>query len=91
MKKITIAIAVVLLVADIALLFSGYRLLIWEQRVGVGEHVQVAGWGDVHGDQASLVCRYWTGRSLKPQVYWYSANNIMGRDECAFLLRPEDS
>jgi hypothetical protein len=88
-KKIAIAVAAAALIADLALLFSGYRVLLWERRVSVGEHIPVAGWGDVHGDQESLVCRYWTGRSVKPQVYWYAPNNIMGRDECPFLLRAE--
>jgi hypothetical protein len=35
--------------------------------------------------QASLVCEYFTGRSLLTKVFWHSPNNILGRDQCPFL------
>jgi len=80
----------VVLVLCVALLVSGYRVLMWEQRVEAGESVTVEGYGDLSSNKAaSLVCRYFTGRSVLSRVYWYAPNNFMGRDSCPFLDRQE--
>ncbi len=70
------------------LLVTGHRVLISERRVNPGDTHVVAEWGDLgKAEQPQLVCRYFTGRSIKTNVLWYSANNIMGRDECPFLVK----
>jgi len=76
-----------LIVADIMLSASGNRILLDERIVRPGEEVWVGEWGNV-GDagQASLVCRYWTGRSIKPMVYWYGSG---GKDQCPFIINPD--
>ena len=80
----------VALIADLALLLSGYRVLIRERRVDPGEHYAVAEYGDLgRMAQASLVCRYFTGRSVLTKVFWHSPNGFLGTDECPFLDRGE--
>ena len=69
------------------LVLSGYRVLVWQQRVPQGQIVKVADWGDVQGD--ALVCRYFSGRSISVNVFGYSPYDIMGKSECPFLVRPE--
>jgi hypothetical protein len=78
---------IVLLVANFGLLFSGYRLLIGERVVQPGEHFIADQWGDLgKNDQASIVCKYWTGRSVKLIVWWYPSG-FAAKDECPFLLK----
>lgn len=72
-------------------LFLGMRVLVSETKVAPGQQYIVDGWGDVgKAQQASLVCRYFTGRSIKPNVLWYSPNNVLGADECPFIAWPEN-
>ena len=90
-RRLAVGIVVGLLVADVLLLVSGRRLLISERRIRVGENVEVQGYGDTKGStQDSLVCTYFTGRSKVVRMFWYSANNMFGRDECPFILGPDD-
>jgi hypothetical protein len=90
-RHLAIALVVSLLVADVLLLLSGRRLLISERRLSAGENVQVRGFGDMKSaTQDSLVCTYFTGRSKVVRMFWYSANNMFGRDECPFVLGPDD-
>lgn len=71
----------------ITLLLSGKRPLVWETKVNPGDHYVVADYGDLGvAESASLVCRYFTGRSVQTTVYWHSPNNLMGRDQCPFLM-----
>ena len=82
--------AVVLVILDVCLLLSGYRVLVYEHLARPGERYVVPGWGDLgKSQQASFACTYWTGRSIKYQVFWYSPGNVMGKDECPMLLAPE--
>lgn len=70
----------------IALLVSGKRVLIHEVKVNPGEHYVVEEHGDLGASKnATLVCRYFTGRSVLVSVFWYSSNNIMGKDQCPFI------
>lgn len=75
----------------LGLIATGSRLLVAERLVRPGETYVVGGWGDVGAAaQPSLVCTYFTGRSgLRTAVFWYSAANVMGRDSCPFLYRPD--
>ena len=87
-RRVALGMVVGLIVADALVLISGRRLLISERRVHAGENVQVQGYGNVSGE--TLVCKYFTGRSTVIRVFFYSANNMMGRDECPFILGPND-
>ena len=84
---VVLTFAPVLLV--LALLLTEYRVLIYEYKVIPGEHFVVEDYGDLgESRSASLVCTYFTGRSIATSVYWFSANNIMGRDSCSFIFKP---
>lgn len=72
---------------SLALLLSGKRVLISEKKVNPGESYFVSDYGNLgESKQASLVCEYFTGRSLLTKVFWHSPNNILGRDQCPFLI-----
>lgn len=86
LRVILIAVAVVLL-ASLALLLSGRRVLIWEVRVLPGDHYAVPEHGDLGAaNNACLVCRYYTGRSIQTSVFWYSSNGLLGKDQCPFIM-----
>lgn len=73
------------LFANLALLVSDYRVLIGERIVQPGQHVVVDRWGDLaNNDAPSIVCTYWTGRNVKPIVWWYGAG-FLSKDSCPFL------
>ena len=81
-----VGVAIALVATDLALLVFDTRLLYYERKVQPGESYIVEEWGDLGKAQApQLVCKYFTGRSTKTRVLWYSPNNIMGRDQCPFL------
>lgn len=86
MSRLLIGTAVVLLLGAVTLLISGNRILISEQRVPAGQPVWEDGYNGDKADQDQLVCRYFTGRSVKTTVFWHSPNGVMGKDECPFLL-----
>jgi hypothetical protein len=73
---------------EVTLLVSGYRVLFGETLVKPGEYYQVENYGNL-GDagQASLACKYFTGRGFKTAVFWYDSSNSLGRDSCPFLYR----
>ncbi len=77
----------VCLVLDILLMASGYRLLISEKVVDQGEAYTAGDWVFGSNRRAVIVCRYWTGRSMKPEGLWYGVgdNEI---DECPLLYAP---
>ncbi len=74
--------------AWIGLAATDTRILISERLVRPGDKYVVEGFGDLGANgQASLVCRYFTGRAVLPTVFWHSPNNIIGRDSCPFIWR----
>ncbi len=74
------------LAISLLLAISDRRVLIWQHKVIAGEDYYVEGFGSLKTNaQDSLVCTYWTGWSVKKTVFWHSANNIFGRDKCAFV------
>jgi hypothetical protein len=80
------AIIGLLALSVLALLVSGKRVLINEVKVNPGDHYVVEEHGDLGAStSATLVCRYFTGRSVLVSVFWYSSNNIMGKDQCPFI------
>lgn len=89
MRRIVMVAVGVVVVAELGLLVSDRRILVSETLVKPGQSYEVEGWGDLGKvQQASLVCRYFTGRDIKTTVLWYSENNVMGRDACQFIRRP---
>lgn len=70
-----------------ALLLTGKRVLVWETRVEPGDYYVVREYGNLGAaNNAQLVCRYFTGRSVITAVYWHSPNNIVGKDQCPFMV-----
>jgi hypothetical protein len=86
-KKLLIIIPVILFSVSIFLLISGNRVLLSETKVEPGQNYVLSEWGNLgEAEQTSLVCKYFTGRSVKISVYWYSPNNILGKDQCPFII-----
>ena len=70
------------------LLISGNRVLVYEKIVNPGDYYLVVDYGDLgKSDQGSLVCRYFTGRSVLTRVFWHSSDSIFGKDQCPFILK----
>ncbi len=70
------------------ILVTDTRVLIWQAKVNPGDSYYYEGYGQDLGKskKASLVGYYFNGRGIVSRVYWYSPNNIFGRDSCPFLL-----
>ena len=86
MKVVLVGLAFAVLFCA-TLLFSGSRILVYEVKVKPGDTYGVEGYGDLgKSSQGSLVCRYFTGRSLLIRVFWYDPNNSFGKDQCPFIL-----
>jgi hypothetical protein len=89
-RKILNAFLVSLAVAVIVpatLLLSGKRILVTERLVKPGDTYSVDEYGNLgKDDQGSLVCQYFTGRSILTRVFWYSPDNQFGKDQCPFIL-----
>lgn len=87
---ILIRVATVFLLGVVTLLLTNTRVLVHETKVNPGEMFFISDYGDVGGNsQASLVCRYFSGRGILTKVFWYSTNNIFGKDQCPFIDRGE--
>ena len=62
------------------------RILISEIKIDPGQEYFVPDYGEIHSDsQSTLICKYFNGRKILHSVYWYSPNNVMGRDTCPIL------
>jgi hypothetical protein len=87
MVKSTLFFVISILFSSIILLVSGKLILMSEKKVNPSENYIVLDYGNL-GDskQASLACKYFSGRSILTKVFWYSPNNILGKDECPFIL-----
>lgn len=72
----------------ITILVTDMKILLSEIKINPGQEYYVQDYGNL-GDnsQASLVCNYFNGRKTLTRVFWYSSNNILGKDSCPFLLR----
>jgi len=87
MKKALFLIFIAVLAASAALLITGKRILLSETKVKPGDSYSAPDYGNLgESKSASLVCKYFTGRSVLTRVFWYSPNNLMGKDECPFTL-----
>ena len=86
--RIVCVIVVFVVLAWVVVMATDTKILTSETKVEPGQEYYVEDWGNV-GDasQASLVCKYFNGRKSLTRVFWYSPNNILGRDSCPFLIR----
>lgn len=78
-----------LIVVDILLMVSGYRLLVREKIVLPNDTYVAGEWGDLgtYG-RSTIACWYWTGRRLIPEASWYGQGKSE-RDECSILHKHE--
>jgi len=74
------ALALILLLLDLALVWSNLWLLVHVREYGPGEIIKTKRFGDVGGKEAAVVCTYWTGRSV-----W---KFLDAPHHCVFLGRP---
>jgi hypothetical protein len=78
-----------LVAGNLALLLAGARVLVFEAKVRPGQVYVVEGYGNLgEASQASLVCRYFTGRAIVAAVFWYAPKGSFGRDSCPVIYRP---
>jgi len=77
-------IGVGLLMIELALLFSGYRFLVWQSR----SEEWIEGGGIILAEKIgdTLACSYFTGRSI--QTMTFGAHDWKP-DECPFLFKPK--
>ena len=86
MKAVLVSLAIAVLFCA-TLLFSGSRILVYEVKVNLGDAYGVDEYGDLgKSSQGSLVCRYFTGRSILTREFWHSPNDSFGKDQCPFIL-----
>jgi hypothetical protein len=86
-NKLIVSLILISILFPLFLLISGTRILFSEQRVNPGDLYAVQDYGNLgEMNQSSLVCKYFTGRSVITSVFWYSSNNFMGRDQCPFFV-----
>ena len=75
------------LIAVVALLLTDSRVLYSETIAKPGQYYFVEDFGDLgRHKQATLHCKYFTGRKRVNRVYWYSPNKQYGRDSCPAIL-----
>ena len=87
MKEIRLIIASIAAVWFIVLV-TDTKVLLWQTKVKTGQYYYVEEHGDLgKSNQSALVGRYFNGRGIITKVFWYSSNNIFGRDSCPFILR----
>ena len=87
MKKIRLFVGLIVAIW-ILILVTDTKVLLWQTKVKPGQYYYVEEYGDLgKSKQSSLVGRYFNGREIVTQVFWYSHNNIFGRDSCPFILR----
>jgi hypothetical protein len=84
-RLLVLGFTLALILADIALLTSGHRVLVWQHYVAAGQPQNAQGFKGSVADAPSIECWYFTGRSIRSTPYWYSPNNVMGKDECPFI------
>ena len=86
MYKLKIAIGL-LVMLYLTMLLTNTKVFISETRVNPGDDYYLEEWGNL-GDasQTSLVCKYFNGRKFMSIAYWYSPNNILGKDSCPIII-----
>ena len=73
----------------LTLLVTDRRVLVREVLINPGQPYTIDGWDGVgRFGEPSLLCRYFTGRSVKTFVFEYSATGRGGIDSCPFIFKP---
>ncbi|KPA16066.1 hypothetical protein MHK_003694 [Candidatus Magnetomorum sp. HK-1] len=68
--------------------FTNTKILLSETKINPGQDYSLEDYGNLGEDnQASLVCNYFNGRKTLKKVFWYSPNNVFGKDSCPFVLK----
>ena len=83
--KIYLRLASILLNAWALMIAFGIRINLSQQLIDKGEKLPelvTKDYGQVNGGERVLVCSYFTGVRIVTTVFWYSPNNIMGKDSC---------
>lgn len=87
MRRIFVILALAV-IAGVFLVATDQRLLLWQTKVIPGETYEVAGYGDLgKSQQASLVCRYYTGLGIATTVEAYTPGGSPAGDGCPFLVK----
>lgn len=86
MKRASIVAVTGIVLLWFGLLVTDTRVLIGEVKIDPGQDYGVEGYRNLKEDkQAALVCSYFNERKILRTVFWYSPNNLLGRDSCPFL------
>ena len=87
--KISLALIVIVGLLEGYLLWSGNRVLIAETLIRTGQTYDSDKLGTISSSgQATLICKFFTGRGTVERAYWYSPNGMFGRDSCPFITGP---
>ena len=73
------------LLAWLSMTIFGFRLFVSQAMVEKGAKFPVTvskDYGIVNDGDTVLVCGYFTGLAVVHRVFWYSPNNILGKDSC---------
>lgn len=89
MKSATLALLAIAVVADLALMASGRRVLVWASRVQAGHAAGVEGFEPAQ-QPTLMVCRYFTGTDIVRRVFMFARTTLQGRDECPFTIGPKE-
>jgi len=88
LKLFTSYIFVLLSLSLIFLLSTENQILIKESKVEPGSSFFVINYGNLgKSKQSSLVCNYFNGYQVTQKVYWYSDNNLLGRNSCELIYK----
>lgn len=88
-KRWLAAAVAVLAAADLALLTSGWRILVHESRLGIPLRFDVVfGSPQPRIERYVMACRYFTGRSILTTAFAYDPQGLKGIDECPFTYKP---
>ena len=87
--KVVIRVAIAITLLWVVMTAFGLRININQTEVNDGERYPSGAskeYGEIHSGSKVLVCSYFTGKSIVHSVFWYSPNNMMGRDSCPIWM-----
>lgn len=83
--KVLVRALFLILILWITMTVFGMRINVSQKLIQKGESYPASvskDYGLVNDGDASLVCGYFTGLAVVHTVFWYSSNNILGKDSC---------
>lgn len=86
-RRVAYLATLILIVAGLASLGATERRVhLWQTKIAPGTVLEVDGLGRIDGRASgALVCRQLGWHGVHAVVYNYSANNVLGRDECPLI------